>query len=248
LAWRCRIVWEYLYHITLYFSYTFFHFKGRKNSIAKMKFFNIITLASLVSAFPQFRRQEAVVGTIKSSVDTLADTALTTLTIIENAVVTLKNITRDTESTEDAQIAVQASLEEIADALKAATTQIASVTTGAAGNVGGQAAGLSPRQVVQLTAALRRTIGTLDDILETVSGLKTLAPEVQALLEAEIKALRDSVNPFLRPLLLFSVAVRNASPGLVGGIVRGLDSAFTNLIQLQRDLVADIGVPQMGGL
>ncbi|KAL6925179.1 hypothetical protein ACHAPO_002126 [Fusarium lateritium] len=213
-----------------------------------MKFFNIITLASIVSAFPQFRRQETVVGTIKSSVDTLADTTLTTLTIIENAVVTLKNTTRGTQATVDAQIAVQASLEEIADALKAATTQITRVTTSASGNVGGQASRLSARQVVQLTAALRQTISTFDDILEAVSGLKTLAPEVQATLAAEIKALRDSVNPFLRPLLLFSVAVRNASRGLEGGIVRGLDSAFTNLIQLQRDLVSDIGVPQMGGL
>ncbi|CEI38646.1 hypothetical protein FVEN_g4800 [Fusarium venenatum] len=213
-----------------------------------MKFFKIISLASLVSAFPQFRRQETVVGTIKSSVDTIADTTLTTLTIIENAAVTLKNTTRGTEATVDAQIAVQASLEEITEALTTATTQIARVTTGAAGNVGGQASSLSARQIVQLTAALRQTIGTFDDILETVSGLKTLTSEIQAILEAEIKALRDSVNPFLHPLLLFSVAVRNASPSLEGGIVRGLDSAFTNLIQLQRDLVADIGVPQMGGL
>ncbi|RGP75526.1 hypothetical protein FSPOR_634 [Fusarium sporotrichioides] len=213
-----------------------------------MKFFNLITLASLVSAVPQFRRQETVVGTIKSSVDTLADTALTTLTIIDNAVVSLKNTTRGTQATVEAQIAVQASLEEIADALKAATTQIARVTTGAAGNVGGQAAGLSARQVVQLTAALRRTIGTLDDILGTVSGLKDLVPEVQTLIEAELNALRESVNPLLRPLLVFSAAVRNAASGLEGGVVRGLDSAFTNLIQLHRELVVDIGVPRMGGL
>ncbi|CAF3469683.1 hypothetical protein SNK03_007902 [Fusarium graminearum] len=214
-----------------------------------MKFFNLITLASLVSAFPQFRRQETVVGTIKSAVDTLADTTLTTLTIIENAAATLANTTRGTDATSEAQIAIQAGLEEISDALTTATTKIARVTTGAVGNVGGQVSRLSPRQVVQLTAALRRTIGTLDDTLDTVSGLlKDLTPEVQATIEAELNALRRSVNPLLRPLLLFTAAVRNAVPRLGGGVILGLDSAFTNLIQLQRELVSDIGVPRMGGI
>ncbi|QPC74306.1 hypothetical protein HYE68_005058 [Fusarium pseudograminearum] len=214
-----------------------------------MKFFNLITIASLVSAFPQFRRQETVVGTIKSAVDTLADTTLTTLTIIENAAATLKNTTRGADGTVESQIAIQASLEEIAGALQTATTQITRVTTGAVGNVGGQVSRLSSRQVVQLTAVLRRTIGTLDDTLDTVSGLlKDLTPEVHATIEAELNALRQSVNPLLRPLLLFTAAVRNAVPRLGGGIVQGLDLAFTNLIQLQRELVSDIGVPRMGGI
>ncbi|RGP81107.1 hypothetical protein FLONG3_754 [Fusarium longipes] len=214
-----------------------------------MKFFNLITLASLVTAVPQFRRQESVTGTIKGSVDALADTALTTLTIIENSLATLKNTTRGTEDSVEAQIAVKSSIEAITDAVEVATTQIVRVTTGAVGNVGGRAGGLSAREVLELTTALRRTIGTFEDILGTISGvLKDLTPEVLATVQDEITALRGSINPLLRPLLLFTAAVRNASNGLVGGVVRGLDSAFTNLIQLQRDLVTDIGVPAMGGL
>ncbi|KAL4726364.1 hypothetical protein ACLX1H_007045 [Fusarium chlamydosporum] len=213
-----------------------------------MKFFNIITLASLVTAVPQFRRQQKVTGTIKGSVDTLADTALTTLTQIDNAVAAIQNATR-AQASAQVQASVGTSIQAITDALEAATTEIVRVTTGAVGNVGGQAVGLVERDVVQLTAALRQIIGTLDGILNTVSSVTgDLTPEVLATIEAELNALRGAINPLVRPLLLFTAAVRNAAGSVVGGAVRGLESAFVNLIGLQRELVSAIGVPRIGGI
>jgi hypothetical protein len=47
-----------------------------------MKFFNLITLASLVTAVPQFRRQNSVTRDIKASADELSATVMTTLTTI----------------------------------------------------------------------------------------------------------------------------------------------------------------------
>ena len=47
-----------------------------------MKFFNLITLASLATAVPHVRRQDTVTGTLKNAASSMADDAMTAITNI----------------------------------------------------------------------------------------------------------------------------------------------------------------------
>ncbi|KAM0562041.1 hypothetical protein ACHAPJ_002483 [Fusarium lateritium] len=207
-----------------------------------MKFLNLITFASLALATP-LRRQQTVTGTIQASVNTLSNGTLATVNqiILDDAVVAIKGNVGATVIVQ-LQGALRANYQAIAQALIQSTTNIAGVTTGAVGGIAGQALGLTDQQIIQLTAALRTAIEIVEGIGAAVSVTATdLSPALRATFQGEIDAVKAALNPFITPLVLFATAVRNASVGASAAIT-GLDNAITNLIRVQSELVASIGI------
>ncbi|KAF4337636.1 hypothetical protein FBEOM_8478 [Fusarium beomiforme] len=208
-----------------------------------MKFLSLITLASFASASP-FRRQQTVTGTIKSSVDSLSDSTVVNLNEINDSVILIKNNV-GVEVVAEVQAAIKANYKVIAKGLATSTTKIVSVTTGAAGGVTGQAIGLTSQQIATLTASLLVVIDILEDIGATITVTVTdLTPAVRAAFESEITAVKDALNPFVSPVLLFAAAVRAAN---VGGsaTITGLDNGIVNLVGIYGGLVASLGIPSI---
>ncbi|SPJ84309.1 uncharacterized protein FTOL_10827 [Fusarium torulosum] len=211
-----------------------------------MKFLALITLASFAVATP-FRRQQTVTGTLQSSVNTLSNAVTVSLNEIDNAVDAIKDNV-DAQVLIQIQALIKANYQAIGQALNASTISIVGVTTGAVGGVAGQAIGLTQQQIIQLTATIRRTIKTLENIGATITVTVTdLTPAVRATFQAEVDAVIQLLGPFITPLLLFSVAVRNVAVG-VSVVITGLDAAITNLISTQNELVATIGITPVSGL
>ncbi|KAF9770573.1 hypothetical protein IL306_011856 [Fusarium sp. DS 682] len=205
-----------------------------------MRFLSLLTLASLATASP-FRRQQTVTGTIKSSVDTLSDSSVVTINEINDGVLLIKNNV-DAQVIVEVQAALKANYEAIAQGLTTSTTKIVSVTTGAAGGVAVQAIGLTNQQIVTLTASLLVVIEILENIGATITVTVTdLTPALRATFESEIAAVKDALNPFISPLFLFAAAVRAVN---VAGsaTITGLDNAIVNLIRVQSELVASLGI------
>ncbi|SCO17560.1 probable 2-isopropylmalalate synthase [Fusarium fujikuroi] len=203
----------------------------------------LLTLASFAAASP-FRRQQTVTGTIKSSVDTVSSSSLVTLNEIDNNVALIKNNV-DAQLIVQAQALVKANYQAIAQGLAASTTTIVSVTTGAAGGVAGQAIGLTNQQIATLTASILIVIDIIENIGATVTVTVTdLTPALRATFQAEINAVKAAVNPFVSPVLLFAAAVRAAN---VGGsaTITGLDNAIVNLLRVQSEVAASIGIPPL---
>ncbi|KAF5711652.1 hypothetical protein FGLOB1_4910 [Fusarium globosum] len=208
-----------------------------------MKFLSLLTLASFATASP-FRRQQTVTGTIKSSVGTVSSSSLVTLNEIDDNVLLIKNNV-DTQVVVQAQALVKANYQAIAQGLAGSTTTIVSVTTGAAGGVAGQAIGLTNQQIATLTASILVVIDIVENIGATVTVTVTdLTPALRATFQAEINAVKAALNPFINPFLVFAAAVRAAS---VGGsaTITGLDNAIVNLIRVQGELVASLGIPAL---
>ncbi|RKL41121.1 hypothetical protein BFJ72_g6016 [Fusarium proliferatum] len=208
-----------------------------------MKFLSLLTLASFATASP-FRRQQTVTGTIKSSVDTVSSSSLVTLNEIDDNVLLIKNNV-DAQVVVQAQALVKANYQAIAQGLAGSTTTIVSVTTGAAGGVAVQAIDLTNQQIATLTASLLVVIDIVENIGATVTVTVTdLTPALRATFQAEINAVKAALNPFISPVLLFAAAVRAAS---VGGsaTITGLDNAIVNLIRVQGELVASLGIPAL---
>lgn len=170
--------------------------------------------------------------------------------VTENAVEALKTANTTTgRAPIQAQNAVKASVQDIADALKAATAEVNRVTTEARGSVGAQAAGFQTQDVVALTTTLKNVLNTIKEIGATVEIVTdSLTPEILATIEAELSALKDSINPLLRPLLLLGVAVRNTANQLVGGVEKSLDSVITNIISFHGVLSKALGLSSLRGL
>ncbi|EMT64190.1 hypothetical protein ACKRZS_014047 [Fusarium odoratissimum] len=205
-----------------------------------MKFFSLLTLASFATASP-FRRQQTVTGTIKSSVDTLSGSSVVTLNEINDNVILIKNNV-DAQVIAQIQADLKANYEVIAQGLANSTTRIVSVTTGAAGGVAFQAIGLTNQQIVTLTASILVVIDIVENIGATVSVTVTdLTPALRATFQSEINAVKTALNPFISPVLLFAAAVRAANVG-GGATITGLDNAIVNLIRVQSELVASIGI------
>ncbi|KAF4954522.1 hypothetical protein FSARC_12102 [Fusarium sarcochroum] len=210
-----------------------------------MKFLNLITFASLALATP-LRRQQTVTGTIQGSVNTFSNGTLATTNQINDAVAAIKSNVGATVIVQ-LQGALRANYQAIAQALILATTNIARVTTEAAGGIAAQARGLTDQQIVQLTAALRTAIDSAENIGATVAITMTdLSPDARAAFQGEVDAVKDALNPFITPLVLFATAVRNASASGSAAIT-GLDPALTNLIRLQGELMASLGLPATTG-
>ncbi|KAF5534311.1 hypothetical protein FMEXI_11366 [Fusarium mexicanum] len=209
-----------------------------------MKFLSLITLASFATASP-FRRQQSVTGTIKSSVDTLSDASLVTLNQINDNVALIKNNV-DAQVIVEAQALLKANYQAIAQGLTTSTTTIVSVTTGAAGGVAAQAIGLTNQQIVTLTASVNLVINIVENLGATVTVTVTdLTPALRATFQSEINAVKAAINPFVSPVLLFAAAVRAAN---VGGsaTITGLDNAIVNLLRVQSEVAASIGIPALG--
>ncbi|KAF4425273.1 hypothetical protein FACUT_10026 [Fusarium acutatum] len=205
-----------------------------------MKFLSLITLASFATASP-FRRQQTVTGTIKSSVDTLSSSSVTTLNEINDSVLLIKNNV-DAQIIVEAQALLKANYQAIAQGLATSTTTIVSVTTGAAGGVVVQALTLTNQQIVTLTASIRLVIDILENLGATITVTVTdLTPALRATFQSEINAVKTAINPFVSPVLLFAAAVRAAN---IGGsaTITGLDNAIVNLIRVQGELVASLGI------
>jgi len=145
----------------------------------------------------------------------------------------------------EAQALVKANYQAIAQGLAASTTTIVSVTTGAAGGVAAQAIGLTNQQIATLTASVLVVIDIVENIGATVTVTVTdLTPALRATFQSEINATKAAINPFVSPVLLFAGAVRAAN---VGGsaTITGLDNAIVNLIRVQGELVASLGIPAL---
>ncbi|KAH7490932.1 hypothetical protein IWW34DRAFT_744424 [Fusarium oxysporum f. sp. albedinis] len=208
-----------------------------------MKFLSLLTLASFATASP-FRRQQTVTGTIKSSVDTLSDATLVTLNQINDNVQLIKDNV-DAQIIVEAQALLKANYQAIAQGLATSTTTIVSVTTGAAGGVAAQAIGLTNQQIVTLTVVIRLVIDILENLGATITVTVTdLTPALRATFQAEINAVKAAINPFVSPVLLFAAAVRAAN---VGGsaTITGLDNAIVNLLRVQSEVAASIGIPAL---
>ncbi|EXK41221.1 hypothetical protein FOXG_02316 [Fusarium oxysporum f. sp. lycopersici 4287] len=208
-----------------------------------MKFLSLLTLASFATASP-FRRQQTVTGTIKSSVDTLSDASLVTLNQINDNVQLIKDNV-DAQIIVEAQALLKANYQAIAQGLATSTTTIVGVTTGAAGGVAAQAIGLTNQQIVTLTVVIRLVIDILENLGATITVTVTdLTPALRATFQAEINAVKAAINPFVSPVLLFAAAVRAAN---VGGsaTITGLDNAIVNLLRVQSEVAASIGIPAL---
>ncbi|KAF5229071.1 hypothetical protein FANTH_14316 [Fusarium anthophilum] len=208
-----------------------------------MKFLSLITLASFATASP-FRRQQTVTGTIKSSVDTVSDATTITLNQINDNVALIKNNV-DAQVIVEAQALLKANYQAIAQGLATSTTTIVSVTTGAAGGVVAQAIGLTNQQIVTLTASVNTVISIIQNIGATVTITVTdLTPAVRATFQSEVNAVKAAINPFVSPVLLLAAAVRAAN---VGGsaTITGLDNAIVNLLRVQSEVAASIGIPAL---
>ncbi|KAF5981561.1 putative 2-isopropylmalalate synthase [Fusarium bulbicola] len=208
-----------------------------------MKFLSLITLASFATASP-FRRQQTVTGTIKSSVDTVSDATTVTLNQINDNVALIKNNV-DAQVIVEAQALLKANYQAIAQGLATSTTTIVSVTTGAAGGVVAQAIGLTNQQIVTLTASVNTVISIIQNIGATVTITVTdLTPAVRATFQSEVNAVKAAINPFVSPVLLLAAAVRAAN---VGGsaTITGLDNAIVNLLRVQSEVAASIGIPAL---
>ncbi|KAF5634163.1 uncharacterized protein FTJAE_6782 [Fusarium tjaetaba] len=207
-----------------------------------MKFFSLLTLASFVTASPFRRQQQTVTGTIKSSVDTLSSSTTVTLNQIDDNVALIKNNV-EAQLVAQIQADLKANYQAILQGLAASTTTIVSVTIGAAGGVAAQAIGLANQQIATLTASILVVIDILVNLGATITITATdLTPALRATFQSEIDAVKAAINPFVRPVLLFAAAVRDAN---VGGsaTITGLDNAIVNLLRVQGEVAASIGIP-----
>ena len=234
-----------------------------------MKFFKLIILASLATAVPHVRRHDAIAGAIKNAASSMADYTMTAITkigmpcfpqistklfcidwITENAVEALNTTNATTGAVPiQAQNAVKANVQEIVDALKAATAVVNRVTTEAQGSVGAQAAEFQKADVVQFTTTLKKVDNTVKEIGATVEAItKSVTPDILATLDDELSAIKDSINPLLRPLLLLGGAIRNPANQLVGGVEKSLDSAITKINSTHGQLTQLLGLSSLQGL
>ncbi|KAF5720909.1 hypothetical protein FMUND_3954 [Fusarium mundagurra] len=208
-----------------------------------MKFLSLLTLASFATASP-FRRQQTVAGTIKSSVDILSGSSVVTLNQIDDNVALIKNNV-DAQLVAQIQADLEANYQAILQGLAASTTTIVSVTTGAAGGVAAQAIGLTNQQIATLTASILVVIDILENLGATITITVTdLTPALRAAFQSEINAVKAAINPFVSPVLLLAAAVRAAD---IGGsaTITGLDNAIVNLLRVQSEVAASIGIPAL---
>ncbi|KEY66487.1 hypothetical protein S7711_04816 [Stachybotrys chartarum IBT 7711] len=219
-----------------------------------MKFFSFLFMASLAVAAPAMDKLEvrnaieprqsnanSAIGTISGTLWTLEQTTSSNLQSIRR---TVRAIRANTDATIRVQLAatLEANYQAIFQAIQASTQSITSVTTGAAGGISQSVVGLSQNSLGELASAIRTTISILNDIRVTLSiAVTDLTPDLYALVQDEITAVREAILPFLRPLLTFVQAARDFGVS-VGLNVSGLNSAVNSLNNVVESMIGIIGV------
>ncbi|RSL45734.1 hypothetical protein CEP54_014149 [Fusarium duplospermum] len=218
-----------------------------------MKFLSLLTLASFALAVPAPasepeplpelvpRQQQTAVGVIVDQVNILNNTIQTNIDIITTAVAEIKGAV-EANVIVQLQAVIQANLQVIVSAVANATGAIVAVTTGSVGGVAGAIIGLTQQQVVQLIAAIRLSIQVISRISVVITLLVTdLTPDIRAFFDAEIRAVKAILAPFIAPITIFAAAIMRASV-VLGVVVTGLGPALTDLVQIYVDLLANVGI------
>ncbi|KAM0332073.1 hypothetical protein ACHAQA_002342 [Verticillium albo-atrum] len=203
-----------------------------------MKFFNILALVSFASAAPALQsRQQTVIGTAKSAVDTLGSATEDNIKAIESAVAEVKN---NVEA--QVEVVLKANIQAIADALKKATDDIVKGTTGAGGVIGGSLKDLTQDQINEVRATLAAAGRIVKSIGATIRLTATdLTPALKEVIEKEVDAVKAAIQPFVTPLTAFGEAAKAARAGLFVGIT-GLSTAVLELGGILSRLIASLGL------
>ncbi|KAM5351215.1 hypothetical protein ACJ41O_003938 [Fusarium nematophilum] len=208
-----------------------------------MKFLNILSWASFALVVPA-ARQQTVTGVIANSVSTLEGAIGSNLNEITTAVDTIKGSTSATLILQLSAV-IATNYNAVISALATAITAIVQVTTGAVGGVAGQAQGLTEQQIQQLIDAVEEAIDVLNGISAAVTITVTdLKPATYALMAAQVIAVKQLLNPFVAPVVLFGQAVEDASAE-VTIVVEGLTPAVKLLVSTYEGGVTSIGLPAL---
>ncbi|KAF7561073.1 hypothetical protein G7046_g3085 [Stylonectria norvegica] len=210
-----------------------------------MRFSHFLTLASLATAAPVVeQRQQTVVGTIFGSVRSLEVATQSNFHIID---LTVESVKDNVGGTVEAQVTatLKANYRAILRALRGATTSIVSVTTGAAGGVTESAKNLGQQEINLLVRSIQASTRVVSQLGATLTLTVTdLTPSIKTAIDSEFSAVKDAINPFAQPLLLFIAAAREASVE-AGLTVTGLDAAQQAFSSVILDVGTSLGLPDL---
>jgi len=214
---------------------------------------------AVFSAPVQEKRQTTAVGTITDAVDTLQNTVTADEAAIgefslrmRNAISCFSNLTGSTAASVVQEYgagvstaaavaaAINGYLQNMATAFMTATTQINSVTTGAAGGIAGAASGFSQQEIDELTTDIGTAREAIGSIQATYSLFVTdLTPAIQMAISAEMQNVENTIGPFDTPLEALASAVEGAQVN-GGANVTGLQGAVAALVNIIGELLGTI--------
>lgn len=229
-----------------------------------MKFFNILALVSFASAAPtlqavdvrqisdvaiiEARQNGGVDATIAGAVAELQSTVSTSIRAIQVAIDQTKDSVGGTLAVA-IQATIRAEFDKIAQAFRDATTTIVGATGGSAGNIETLIRNLSEAQLASIQRALAESVSLIQafqaQLAAAVQGSVTgVRPALQALINSELAALRNVVNPFVTPLQRFVADIqRIRGQGSAG--VSGLAATIAQLGGIVQRLLAGLGLPNL---
>lgn len=159
---------------------------------------------------------------------------------IGDAAATILNSTSVTAQVEiAAEAIIRTNLDAITSAINSTIATIVRVTGAATGTVVTAATGLTQSEVDMLTNDVAILVGILTNLNATVTAVANAEAAVGVLFAGEITALRNVIQPFLSPIIVFAQAVISVSAGLT---VSGVANALAGLSTILGNLESSIGL------
>jgi len=211
-----------------------------------MKFFQVLSLASLALAVPApspfndapshvEKRAGALGDAIQAIVSNLTTTVNSDLTAIEQAVGSV-----GTETVAEIEAVITTSLSNITSALKGATTAIVQATTGGVGGLLGALSGLTQAQLNEIIGALQQTGALLGNVSVAIGNITTtITNPITTAINGEISALQAVLNPFLAPITNLLMALnpvallKGLSTSGLGQLLPGLVNIITGILHFE---------------
>jgi hypothetical protein len=133
-------------------------------------------------------------------------------------------------------------LNAIAATLRQAASTIKASTTNVLGGIIGAASGLTQQQINTLIQAVNGALDAIEQLQVIIDAEVTdLTPDLVRALQSEIRAIQNSISPFIGPLIRFARAVQTFS-ARIGVTVSGLKDVTQQLTSLVTNLLAGLGL------
>ncbi|CAI6088503.1 unnamed protein product [Clonostachys chloroleuca] len=220
-----------------------------------MKFSRVLFFTSLALSVPTAlvekdepallldERQNDPVSAVITALNSVTNTINTSGGAIQSAI---NGITGNVDA--QVQVLIRANLDAILNALQNSIATILASTLDSTGNITAAASGLTQAQINNLAAAIQGAVAAVNKLRIIVTLTATdLTPAVFDLVQGQITAIQNTIQPFIAPVAAFANAVSRLNVRL-GIYVLGLSNATATLVNTIQNLLAGLGLGGLGNL
>ncbi|CAH0036703.1 unnamed protein product [Clonostachys rhizophaga] len=220
-----------------------------------MKFSRVLFFASLALAAPAAlvekdepallldERQNDPVSAVITALNSVTNTINTSGGAIQSAI---NGITGNVDA--QVQVLIRANLDAILKALQGSIATILASTLDSTGNITAAASGLTQAQINNLAAAIQGAVAAVNRLRIIVTLTATdLTPAVFDLVQGQITAIQNTIQPFITPVAAFANAVSRLNARL-GIYVLGLSNVTSTLVSTIQNLLNGLGLGGLGNL